>query len=148
GAGDRAKAEPHDRQAVDRFAKLFQGTLLPPIAAEGYLRIGQHCRQRGDLAEAVNNYDFARELFRRHNGKRNKDYLAAYQELIRVRMDLSDLRPLEADARELVDLFTKTNGPDSPATMTALEDLAIVLRLTNQIEPAEKILSELTAKTR
>ncbi len=140
--------EPHDRRAVDKFAKLFQRTLLPPIAAEGYLRIGRHCRQREDFAAAISYYDFARDLFRRHNGKRDADYLAACQELVRVRIDMADLRPLEADARELVDLFTKTNGPDNPVTLTALEDLLLLRRLTNQIEPAGKILGDLVAKTR
>jgi len=148
GLGDFTKADSFDREAAVSYDKLFTGTLLPPQAIECYMRIGRGAKQRGDFVEAVTNLEHARELYRRLYGKRNNDYLSAYQELFRARLDAGDVRPLESDARELVDLVTKQKGFDSPETLAAQDDLATVLRLTNQIEAADKILVDLQARSK
>lgn len=146
--GDYAKSEESYRACLDRYVKLFEGTLIPPIAAQGYQRLGEQTKRRGELATSLEFHNFARELYRRHYGKRSIDYLNISRDIIDTRIRLSDLTGLEADSRELVDLSTKQLGPDHSTTQANLNDLATVLSLTNQPALAEKIVVELVAKSK
>lgn len=140
--GDAGKAEPFDKQAIDEMIKLYGDGRLPPHLIVAYIRTGQQEQARDNLGRAIAHFEHARDTFARYFNKRHVDHLTAFKHSIIARREYGDLRHVEADSRELVDLCSKVYGNNHPKTREALDELVTILSTTNQFDAAEKIAIE------